>query len=269
MVELMKKNLQPEQRERLQGVGLAAPLTIGGWQQLLGFPQEVSEAWSRTDLRFEVEQRTGMPVMQIKDTAAACIAELVEGQGRNIKSFLYLFVDTFIGGGLVIDSHLRAGVHGNAGAVGSLSLGLASQQEQTKPQQLLNVASLISLENRYRQAGLQSDAVGDSRAMQQPWLSVTQQWLNDSANAIALSVHSAACLLELDGCIVDGAFNRDLQQALVTAIQQAMQRYSWQGVSCPELLSGTIGSDARAIGGALLPLYENFAPDRDLFLKLD
>jgi hypothetical protein len=33
-------------------------------------------------------------------------------------------------------------------------------------------------------------------------------------------------------------------------------------------LAGTIGSDARAIGGALLPLYANFAPDRDLFLKL-
>jgi len=27
-------------------------------------------------------------------------------------------------------------------------------------------------------------------------------------------------------------------------------------------------SDARAMGGALLPLYANFAPDRELFLKL-
>ena len=30
---------------------------------------------------------------------------------------------------------------------------------------------------------------------------------------------------------------------------------------------GSMGSDARALGGALLPLHENFAPDRDLFLK--
>ncbi len=30
-----------------------------------------------------------------------------------------------------------------------------------------------------------------------------------------------------------------------------------------------IMNDACAIGGALLPLYANFAPDRDLFLKLD
>jgi hypothetical protein len=29
-----------------------------------------------------------------------------------------------------------------------------------------------------------------------------------------------------------------------------------------------MGADAGAIGGALLPLYANFAPDRELFLKL-
>ena len=37
----------------------------------------------------------------------------------------------------------------------------------------------------------------------------------------------------------------------------------------PAVLEGTIGSDARAMGGVLLPLYANFAPDRELFLKLD
>jgi hypothetical protein len=34
------------------------------------------------------------------------------------------------------------------------------------------------------------------------------------------------------------------------------------------LLTGTIGSDARALGGALLPLHANFSPDRELFLKI-
>jgi hypothetical protein len=33
------------------------------------------------------------------------------------------------------------------------------------------------------------------------------------------------------------------------------------------VVEGSIGSDARALGGALLPLHANFAPDRDLFLK--
>jgi hypothetical protein len=69
--------------------------------------------------------------------------------------------------------------------------------------------------------------------------------------------------------IVDGSFSRELLAALLQAIDAARDRYNWEGVQCPQLLPGTTGSDARALGGALLPLHANFAPDRDLFLKLD
>jgi len=33
------------------------------------------------------------------------------------------------------------------------------------------------------------------------------------------------------------------------------------------LIAGEVGPDARALGGELMPLHANFAPDRDLFLK--
>ena len=56
--------------------------------------------------------------------------------------------------------------------------------------------------------------------------------------------------------------------ALVAALNTAMDGYSWEGVTRPVLLPGTIGSDARALGGALLPLHANFSPDRELFLKI-
>jgi hypothetical protein len=68
--------------------------------------------------------------------------------------------------------------------------------------------------------------------------------------------------------IVDGSFSRELLAALCAAIEAALDHYDWQGVTRPQLLTGTIGSDARAIGGAMLPLHANFAPDRDLFLKV-
>jgi hypothetical protein len=67
---------------------------------------------------------------------------------------------------------------------------------------------------------------------------------------------------------MDGSFARELQAALIDETHAALARYSWEGVSKPHLLPGSIGSDARALGGALLPLYANFAPDRELFLKV-
>ena len=122
----LRKKLGPARRELVQGVGIAVPLSMGGWQTLLEMPAAVAERWHATDLAAEVAALTDWPVEQIKDTAAACVAELVAGRGRSVKSFLYIFVDTFIGGALVIDSHLSSGLHGNAGPVGSLPLGLAT-----------------------------------------------------------------------------------------------------------------------------------------------
>jgi predicted NBD/HSP70 family sugar kinase len=265
----VRRKLGPAQRERVQGVGIAAPLAMGGWQQLLGFPPEVAEKWQRIDLAAEVSRLTDWPVELIKDTAAACVAELVAGRGRSVKSFLYFFVDTFIGGGLVLDSHLRGGVTGNAGAVGSLPLWLARAEGHggKPPAQLLSVASLLSLERAYAAAGLDATAEADARAMQPPWLPHTQAWLADASSAIAQAINTAACLLDLEGVILDGSFSRELLSALMTETFGALARYNWEGVAQPMLMAGTIGSDARALGGALLPLYANFAPDRDLFLK--
>jgi predicted NBD/HSP70 family sugar kinase len=260
--------LGPAQKPRLQGIGIAAPLQMGGWQQLLGIDPLLAARWDHIDLAQEVALLSPLPVELLKDTAAASVAELVAGRGRSLSSFLYIFVDTFIGGGLVIDSHLRSGTQGNAGAIGSLPLGLSAAGDAAAPPQLLSVASLLNLERRYEAAGLNPGATADVRALSLPWLPHTEAWLAEAAAATALAVNSAACLLDLEGVIVDGSFSRELLGALLQALDRALRRYSWEGVRRPAVLAGTIGPDARAIGGALLPLYANFAPDRELFLKV-
>lgn len=265
----MRAFLGPQRESRLSGIGIAAPLALGGWQQLLSIEPDQADKWNRIDIRERVQAMTDLPVEFSKDTAAACVAELVAGRGRSIKSFLYVFVGTFIGGGLVIDSHLRSGRHGNAGAVGSIPLGLARSDKGSPPEQLLSDASLFNLEQLFGAAGLDETAALDARALQAPWLTHTSAWLDDAARAIALAINSATCLLDLDGVIIDGSIDRKLLDKLMVEVEKALDYYSWEGITRPEVLAGTVGSDARAIGGALLPLYANFAPDRDLFLKLD
>lgn len=265
----LRKSLSPTLRERLYGVGVAAPLSLGGWHALLGIEPARAARWDGVDVRARIAAMSELPVALVKDTAAACVAELVAGRGREIRSFFYVFVDTFVGGGLVLDSHLHAGLHGNAGAAGSLSLGIAAEGGARPPAQLLSLASLYELERRYRDAGLDPAAAADGRALEAPWRAVTLAWAHDAAPGIALAIHNAACLLDLDGVILDGSFATVLRDALLDDVDAALARYDWEGVVRPVLLAGTIGSDARAVGGALVPLYANFAPDRDLFLKLD
>ncbi len=264
----MRKRVSSKHRDRIQGVGIAAPLSMGGWQQLLGLPDVVARQWHSFDLAARVSQVAEMPVTLVKDTAAACVAELVAGRGRSIKSFLYLFVDTLVGGGLVIDSQLHAGVSGNAGAIGSMPLGLSVLSgATTAPAQLLSVASLLTLERAFQGAGLDAAAVFDERALQDPWRVHTLAWVDEAVNALAYAVHAAACLVDMEGVIVDGSFDRDLLAHVMASLQSALAAYDWEGVRQPQVVAGVIGSDARAVGGALVPLYANFAPDPDVFLK--
>jgi predicted NBD/HSP70 family sugar kinase len=268
-LKVLRKSLGSTRALALHGVGIAAPLSLGGWQTLLGSAAPIAGKWAQIDIRARVAAMTEVPVTFVKDTAAACVAELVSGSGRNIRSYLYVFVDTFVGGGLVIDSHLHAGRHGNAGAIGSLPIAVARAGRGGVPEQLLSVASLLTLETRYSGAGLDPTAVADERAMTAPWRTHTNAWLRQAATGVAMAVNSAVCLLDLDGVIVDGSFSRPLLQVLLDELSTALDHHNWEGVSRPTVLPGTIGSDARALGGALLPLYANFAPDRDLFLKLE
>ena len=251
---------------RLVGVGVAAPFQLGGWHRMLGLLPARSDTWNQIDLEARVQAMTDLPVSFARDTMAACVAELVAGRGRDLKSFLYLFVDTFVGGGLVINSHPHAGVHGNAGAVASLPLETA--RGAGKPDQLISHASLWELEQRLRAGGLDPTAAYDERALQADYAGETDAWLARAANALAHCVASGMAFLDIEAVVIDGSFSPELRQRLIEQTTTALDHYSWEGMWQPSLHPGNIGTDARALGGALLPLHANFAPDRDLFLKV-
>jgi predicted NBD/HSP70 family sugar kinase len=254
-------------RERVVGVGVAAPFQIGGWHRLLGLSDAQSDAWNQIDLRARVQRMTDVPVSFAKDTSAACVAELVVGRGRDLKNFLYLFVDTFVGGGLVINSHLHGGLHGNAGAVASLPMGLPKQPNNT-PDQLLSHASLWELERRLSTLGLDPHGAYDERALSGAFKAPTRAWINQAAQALAHTVVSGTAFLDIDAVVIDGSLNRQLLAELINATQTALSAYNLEGLWPARLIAGEVGPDARALGGALMPLHANFAPDQDLFLKV-
>jgi predicted NBD/HSP70 family sugar kinase len=253
-------------RDRVVGVGVAAPFQLGGWHRMLGLTEAQSQAWNHIDLAAEVQSLTDLPVSFAKDTTAACVAELFQGRGRDIGSFLYLFMDTFVGGGLVIHSHLHRGAHGNAGAVASLPLQVSQGREV--PPQLVSQASLWDLEQRFREHALDPMAAYDARALQAPWLPDTQEWLERAALALAHCIVAGTAFLDVDAVVMDGAVAPDLLGNLLARTSEALKAYNWEGLQpMPRLEQGSIGSDAGALGGALLPLHACFAPDHGSFLK--
>jgi predicted NBD/HSP70 family sugar kinase len=252
--------------DRIVGVGVAAPFHMGGWHRSLGLSETQSDEWNRIDLAAQVQSMTDLPVSFARDTAAACIAELLLGRGRDIKSYLYVFVDTFVGGGLVLHSQPHLGVRGNAGAVASMPM--AAARGDMAPDQLVLHASLWELERAFDAAGLNPAAAYEHCVLDDPFRSHTERWIASAAQALAHCVITGTALLDVDAVVVDGSLAPVALRLLLERTRQALVRYNWEGLWQPSLLAGSIGSDARALGGAMLPLHEHFAPDRDAFLKV-
>ena len=116
---------------------------LAGWEGELNLPVDALQSWNEIDISAEVESRIGASTFLLHDVSAACLAELCFGVGRGIQNFLYLYVGSFVGGGLVLSNQLQTGARGAAAAIGSLPTGIAGA---SMPAQLIEKASLTGFE---------------------------------------------------------------------------------------------------------------------------
>jgi predicted NBD/HSP70 family sugar kinase len=272
-LKLMQKRMGSEAWKRNVGIGLSAPLAMHEWGDLMGKKaQKAMVDWESIDLVQEVQAMSALPVEFAKDTTAACVAELVQGLGRDLPNFLYVYVGTFVGGGLVMDGHIVNGPRGNAGAIGSMPIGLpplGTRANTNTPAQLLQLASGWQLEQALMAGGHDPLLVQQDAIMSAEFSAFTQPWVSQAAKALAMSATSAAALLDLDAIVLDGSLNAKLLQALIQQTEASLAQFSFDGIHQPQVLAGRVGSHARALGGALLPLHAQFFPDKDIFLKQD
>ncbi|GAB3186125.1 ROK family transcriptional regulator [Hydrogenophaga aquatica] len=252
---------------RVVGLGLTAPLDMHQWADVLGpDAAPVLARWQGIDLRQRVQAMTDLPVVFARDTIAACTAELLQGHGQQCANFLYVFVGTFVGGGLVLSGHLLNGPRGNAGAIGSMPLGLAGKGVAA---QLLEIASGWPLERALMQRGHDPRLVMSEGIMAAEHAQDVGTWVADASEALAMAATSATALLDLDAVIIDGTLSPGLLKKLSDATSQGLERHRLAGIQVPRIMLGRVGSHARALGGALLPLHTAFFPDKDIFLKQD
>jgi predicted NBD/HSP70 family sugar kinase len=252
-------SLTAEQHAKVLGIGVAAPYSMDGWAGELKGPIEARKSWANINIRAEIAALTTIPTTLTNDATAACIAELTFGNPHKWQSFLYFYVGTFIGGGLVLNNQIYAGHNTNAGAMGSIPLSSSKQ--------LIADASLYHLDQELSQLGLAKIFLeGASEINPETWLVYTR-WADKAALAIAYAIASGCAFVDPEGMIIDGRIPAKATTYLVDAIRHACHTDNWEGLSKPTIICGNIGFDARALGGALLPIYSTFAPDSDAYLK--
>lgn len=255
--------LSPEQRDRVAGLGIAIPFRLWNWAKDLGVRPEDMAGWRDRDVAQEIAANWDFPIYLRNDATSACGAELVFGDQDKPRDFLYFFVGFFIGGGLVLDNALYTGRSGNAAALGTMPIS----DLNGNPRQLLDVASLVTLERALVARGIDGDTIWENA---QSWSlpdDILDAWITGAAGGLAQAILASACLIDFQWTVIDGWLPPDVRADLVRRTAEELAKLDLSGIDPPEVHEGTIGSDARSLGAASLPLSDRFLVAPNAFLK--
>jgi len=247
-------DLSPLERARVAGLGIASPFDLWQWEDGVGAPKGAMEIWRSTDLVTAIDQHMPFPVYLQNDATAACGAEFVFGRGHEFPNYLYLFVGFFIGGGIVLNGGVFTGPTGNAGAIGSFPV----TGVDGKKVQLIDVASAANLEARIRAAGLDPSPIWQMADGWSGFSEFIDDWIDDIAPHLANAIVGSCAVIDFSAVIIDGGFPDHVRSRIVEAIRQSLERLNMQGIVAPHIIEGTVGNQARAIGGACLPFFDKF-----------
>ncbi|MFN4158089.1 MAG: ROK family transcriptional regulator [Gemmobacter sp.] len=238
---------------RVAGIGVALPFRLWDWAEEAQDGHAVLEGWRSLDLSAALSALPFL-VSVVNDGSAACAAEMTFGALPHGDDVIYLFLGTFIGGGLAQRGRLVLGPTGNAGAFGSVLV----QGGADKPRQLIEVASLIGLERALQGRG---EDPRRFRMQQMAWNMADpflDDWLSQAARGIAEALISIAATTGAPLAIIDGAMPPAVLDTLIARVQAVIAHLPQAGIDAPGLRRGTLGARAPALGAAALILNERF-----------
>ncbi|MEO0989955.1 MAG: ROK family protein, partial [Pseudomonadota bacterium] len=216
--------------------------------------ESAMSGWKGLDLAEEVADLFDFPVFLGNDASCACAAELVFGQSPKPQDFLYIYIGYFIGGGVVLNGSLYTGSSGNAGAIGPFP-----EMDQNNPRrQLMDVASLIGLERRLIEAGGEARILWENPEAWPIDDAIVTDWLTEAAPAIARTMLAAISIIDFSAVVIDGSMPHGPRNRVIEAVRSSFEHQNLSGLNKPLIMPGSIGSDARALGAASLPLSKRF-----------
>ncbi len=231
---------------RIFGVGFGIPGTFIRDTGQVNTPL-VLEEWANMNIEAVLEDDLRLPVWIENDGNAAAIGESLVGVGRWAKDFVYLYLATGLGGGVIIDGDLVRGKFGNAGEVAQLL-----------PPAIYPHPNLELLRKLICKHGVEVTTVTELVEHFDPEWDGALEWITQVRDSLSLITSAAAALLDPDVIVIGGRIPKALAEMLIPHVEIYDQRRRSEPRPLPQLIVAEAAGDAAAIGAAGLAFRSYF-----------
>lgn len=256
---------------RIEGIGVAPPGPIDQPAGTVVNPPLLL-GWDRVPLRDALAEAIEMPVFVEKDVTAAAVAEIWGGGHESTQSFVFIYIGTGIGSGIVVDGEVLRGSSGNAGEIGHIvtdpngpecACGMRGCIAVTcDPQSLVREAEergVLSEENHRN--GDVADGLLQLCAAAEAGDKVACDIITRAAVRTARAVSVLVNVLDVDRVVFGGPFWAPLANRYLEIVPSSLLDFrAARSIHPVEVVSTGIGHDVAAVGAACLMLERTLGP---------
>ena len=249
-------------RRAISKMAVAMPFELWSWTEEFGAPTDEMEAWRDFDAVHEIGEIVPWEILVENDATAACRAEVAFGPHAEKQDWIYFYVGTFIGGGVVLNGSVFPGRRGNAGSFGPMRV-----PDQAGGNRLVDHASLVVLERNIAAKGGEPFALYEKNADWDQFEPLVSQWITRAGRNLAHAIVSSLSVLDFEAVVIDGAIPTDVKNRLVDEVLGQLEKTDLQGVLMPKVEAGQIGRQARTIGAAAALVGADYLIDQNTLLR--
>lgn len=261
---------------RLLGTGIATPGPIDGPGGAVVSPPNFT-GWGRVPLLEMFGAATGMPVAMDNDATAAAIGERWIGGRARAGSFLFLYLGTGVGAGIVLNNTVLHGDSGNAGEFGHMAVEPGALTCHCGGTNCLGPyvspgAVIADLFERHgREAADRIGLTGTPETVHHDWKVLRQavrrhdpaacDVVRHAARRVGQAARGAVALLDVSRVVLGGEALRGIETIMCEEIDAAVNSTSVARViRRVSIEKSVIGEAVGAVGAASLILHGNYAP---------
>lgn len=209
-------------------------------------PPASLDGWALRPLDTLLADAMGGPVWVDNDGNVAAVGEAMLGAGRTCPDFAYLYFAAGFGGGVVARGAPLRGARGNAGEFASVL-----PDGWYKP-------SLENLRRHLADRGLVYEGLRLMLRDLDLTVPAVEEWLDLCAPSLNLVASAVFGTLDPEMIVLGGRLPPELAERMIAKIRFTNPVRRDHRRPEPRLIASTIGSDAAAIGAAMLPTRAAF-----------
>ncbi|MCA4131284.1 ROK family protein [Arthrobacter sp. M4] len=259
--------------DKIAGLGVAAPGPIDLDEGTVVDPPLLL-GWHRVRLRDALAEATGLETLVDKDVTSAAVAETWAGGASGTGSFVFMYMGTGIGCGIVLNDEVVRGTSGNAGEIGHIVVDPGGRQcdcglrgcvkSSAIPQVLVAEAEEQGVLDNSRQ-------YSDGPAVQESFARLCDaadagnkkaiEIIEKSAVLVSRAVAVVTNTLDVERVVFGGPFWGRLAERYLDMIPELLdENLAARMIHSVDVVGTGVGEDVGAIGAACLVLEHTLAP---------